>query len=549
MENEDKIVGEVSQNDSQNYSQINNDELINAYIGVNAEKLRKGKFSLWTCLFGTAYVFYRKMWLLGFAWHLLNMFISLITIFVTLKIFNVVELFQSSTYSTPAIIVFVISCILNIIVSFLFKKLYIKKATKKVEKIKQRNSDKTNEELKKICAKKGSTTVIGIVVAILLSGAMKTICEPIIEKIISNEMDNKFVEATVYAYSIISSVESTYTDTLLEMNKDILTIEDIKKEYNSPIYTWNDDNTITSKNSNYDLVCNVIVNSNNEMIVECDINGKKIKSDLLSLENSSNNDDMNENINNNNELNDFIGEYVAVSSDSNNKEYFILNSDGTANIYFATGDGRILYANKIVKYSLVTENGKKVLKFDTKTPFWNTLDAEKTNNEYKFIPREVGPSPIDLTFEKKSLILQLGEDLYEYANNVGWCKEFKYLHNQPGGSIVLNYEEVTNKFTQNYLSLSTNIFSRIKKGEDGKYYDLSVCGFGVSCATISLTELKIINIEDNYVTFEATATTTSTGCGDKEAGSVVKVDKQTFAIKKENDIWKIDNYTFQYVTD
>ena len=145
--------------------------------------------------------------------------------------------------------------------------------------------------------------------------------------------------------------------------------------------------------------------------------------------------------------------------------------------------------------------------------------------------------------------LRLGQDLYEYANNVGWCREFEYLHNQPGGSIVLNYEEVTSKFTQNYLDLSKNIFSAIKKGEDGKYYDLSVCGFGVSCANNSLTELKIINVLDNYITFDATVTTTSTGCGGTEVGAIVRTDTETFALKKENSMWKIDEYTFQYVTD
>lgn len=149
--------------------------------------------------------------------------------------------------------------------------------------------------------------------------------------------------------------------------------------------------------------------------------------------------------------------------------------------------------------------------------------------------------------------LQLGEDLYEYANRVGWCREFEYLHNQPGGSIVLNYEEVASKFTQNYINSGSEsldyVFRSIKKGEDGKYYDLSVCGFGVSCANNSLTELKVINVSDNYITFDATVTTTSTGCGGAAAGAIVRTDKQTFAIKKENDIWKIDDYTFQYVTD
>jgi len=177
------------------------------------------------------------------------------------------------------------------------------------------------------------------------------------------------------------------------------------------------------------------------------------------------------------------------------------------------------------------------LKHEDSNPTLNNGENAENNNQ----------NNKGLLTEKEAL--ELGEDLYKYANSVGWCKEFEYLHNQPGGSVVLNYEEVTSKFTQNYLALSKNIFSTIKKGEDGKYYDLSACGFGVSCANNLLTELKVINMSDNYITFDATVTTTSTGCGGAEAGTVVRTDKQTFAIKKENDTWKIDGYTFQYVKD
>ena len=151
----------------------------------------------------------------------------------------------------------------------------------------------------------------------------------------------------------------------------------------------------------------------------------------------------------------------------------------------------------------------------------------------------------------ESEALELGKDLYEYANNVAWDKEFEYIHNQPDGSLILNYEEVISKFTQKYISSTGNIFSTIKKGDDGKYYDSSVRGFGVSCAKVSLTDLNVTNISNNYITFDAIATTTSTSkeCGGLEVGTVVRTDKQTFGIKKEKDIWKIDVYEFQYVTE
>ena len=41
---------------------INEDALINAYIGKNADKLKKGGFSWCTLFFGVLYTLYRKMW-------------------------------------------------------------------------------------------------------------------------------------------------------------------------------------------------------------------------------------------------------------------------------------------------------------------------------------------------------------------------------------------------------------------------------------------------------------------------------------------------------
>ena len=45
-----------------------NEYLIDSYIGKNAEKLKNGGFSTNTFFFGSLYVLYRKMWLLGFIW-------------------------------------------------------------------------------------------------------------------------------------------------------------------------------------------------------------------------------------------------------------------------------------------------------------------------------------------------------------------------------------------------------------------------------------------------------------------------------------------------
>ena len=149
-------------------------------------------------------------------------------------------------------------------------------------------------------------------------------------------------------------------------------------------------------------------------------------------------------------------------------------------------------------------------------------------------------------------VLQLGRNLYSYAHNVGNCKEFKYLHNQPSGSIVLNYEEVSSHFTDDYINNKTsvehrNVFRTIEKDTSGNYIDISVCGFGLSCATSSLTDFKIINKTNDYITFEATVSFTSS-CGEN-TGSLVRTETDEFSIKKENNAWKIDYYEFKIITD
>ena len=54
---------------------ISFDDLVDAYIGKKSDKLKNG-FSFCTLFFGVLYVFYRKMWSLGFIWILINVFLS-----------------------------------------------------------------------------------------------------------------------------------------------------------------------------------------------------------------------------------------------------------------------------------------------------------------------------------------------------------------------------------------------------------------------------------------------------------------------------------------
>lgn len=125
---------------------INEDDLIDYYIGPNVDKIKKGDLSINTFFCGFLYVLYRKMWLLGFMW----LAISLIS-----------NIFLPSIAS-------IINLVVNIIISTQFKKLYLKHAKEQVRKIREENPGKTYEQLVVICSKKGGVTLIPDFITIIL---------------------------------------------------------------------------------------------------------------------------------------------------------------------------------------------------------------------------------------------------------------------------------------------------------------------------------------------------------------------------------------------
>ena len=127
-----------------------NEVLIDAYIGKNADNLKNKGFSWCTFLFGFLYPLYRKMWLIGFGWFAIN---------------SIVNMFLSKLAS-------LITLIVGIIASIQFKKWYLTHVEEEVNKIKTENPSKTQEELIAICKKKGGTTVVPVIVAILIYGGI-----------------------------------------------------------------------------------------------------------------------------------------------------------------------------------------------------------------------------------------------------------------------------------------------------------------------------------------------------------------------------------------
>lgn len=126
--------------------------LIEAYVGKNAGKLLDGSFSWWTFLWGVIYVLYRKMWLLGLKW---------------IGLLLIVEILFGEMMLIKIIIKGVIKFILSIIFATKFKGRYLECVINNVDKIKENNNNKLEEELLKICHKKGGVSYFVVVCAIL----------------------------------------------------------------------------------------------------------------------------------------------------------------------------------------------------------------------------------------------------------------------------------------------------------------------------------------------------------------------------------------------
>jgi hypothetical protein len=120
-------------------------ELLNEYIGKNIARMKNG-FSWATFFFSVYYMFYRKMWLVG--------------------IFTIIFEVAIAMLIPNEMIVLLVEFVYSIIISALFKTLYIQKALTDIEKIKSDNPKLSNDELVPLVRKKGGTS--GIVVVFLI---------------------------------------------------------------------------------------------------------------------------------------------------------------------------------------------------------------------------------------------------------------------------------------------------------------------------------------------------------------------------------------------
>lgn len=120
-----------------------NEELLKSFIGNNYDKITKNSFNFAGFFFSIFYMFYRKMFLYG------------ITLFILTLI---LQFFVNNSLIIPIL--------LDILIGLFVNKIYLNYANRKINKIKTQNSQKSTEELKNICSKKGRTSVAYIFLGI-----------------------------------------------------------------------------------------------------------------------------------------------------------------------------------------------------------------------------------------------------------------------------------------------------------------------------------------------------------------------------------------------
>lgn len=121
------------------FNQVEDDELLRAFIGNNYDKITTRPFNIAGFFFTTFYMFYRKMF--GYA---------LLVFLLHLVVLNVINNF---------IVIIAFNVVVGLVVGLLVNKIYLSYAKKKIAIIKVSNQQKSTEELKSICVSKGGTSV------------------------------------------------------------------------------------------------------------------------------------------------------------------------------------------------------------------------------------------------------------------------------------------------------------------------------------------------------------------------------------------------------
>ncbi|MBE6161241.1 MAG: hypothetical protein E7158_03375 [Firmicutes bacterium] len=194
-------------------STISTDDLLEDYIGKNYEKMTNKKINFAAFFFSSFYMIYRKMVIAGILIYFLEMALMYLSI-----IYNPVLI----------TIAFGINFIVSIVLLFLFNSIYIKNAKGKIDKIKKKNKVISVSELRKLCAKKGGTSIglaIGVSIAI---GIVFTISFNSLFPIDADEIKNNLFKSLNNAASKSDNSDETNNDSKKNNEKEKIDLSNLK---------------------------------------------------------------------------------------------------------------------------------------------------------------------------------------------------------------------------------------------------------------------------------------------------------------------------------
>ena len=122
-----------------------NEDCLKAFVGESYDNFLNKKFNIGAFLLTFVYMIYRKTYLYAFLTFLLFLFCGFV--------------FQK----------FEIYIIFSIVIGFVYNPIYLSFARNKVEKIKNKNKDKDDNELNDICSKAGGVSVVSVILSGCLS--------------------------------------------------------------------------------------------------------------------------------------------------------------------------------------------------------------------------------------------------------------------------------------------------------------------------------------------------------------------------------------------
>lgn len=176
--------------------EISDDELLMSFIGPNYEKITTKPINFSGLFFSSFYMFYRKMFLYGLIFFLIQ--------------FALMNIIDNA----------ILNIIPNILVGLFINKLYVSNAIKKVQKIKSENPIADYNTLNKICSSKGGTStgqlILGTIVSVSLAIAAIII-------MIINGIGGAFIDILDFVIS---------EQSIKEENKDNETIPEIPNDSN-----------------------------------------------------------------------------------------------------------------------------------------------------------------------------------------------------------------------------------------------------------------------------------------------------------------------------